>query len=344
LTYYVVAHEMGPCIFSVSLVVLPNSTVFEDASICKDLAVHQFKDKRGIYLNPWFLTGFSDGEACFHINIYQDKNSKTGWKVRCLYQISLHRKDRALLELIHSSFDNVGGIYEDRNDLIKYQVSSNKDLIRVIIPHFSKYPLLTQKRTDFELFKQVVEMLSRKEHYKMEILQQIVNLKASSNEGLTDLLKKAFFEVVPVQRLIVVDQVISDPNWVVGFTTAEGCFLISIFNNSGKLGSASKLRFSITQHSRDEQLLRNLVSYLGCGYYNSRKGYDAGDFFCTDISGILEKIIPFFTKYPILGVKSLDFYEFKKVAYLMKDKCHLTKEGLDQIRTIKAGMNKGRKF
>lgn len=255
----------------------------------------------------------------------------------------MHSKDRPLLELIQSSFDGVGGIYEDREELIKYIVSSNKDLIRIIIPHFSKYPLLSQKRADFELFKQIVEIMSHKEHNTMEGLRQIVNLKASSNDGLTDQLKTAFSDAVPVQRPIVVDQVIQDPNWVAGFTTGEGCFLIDIFKSSVKLGSASKLRFSITQHSRDEQLLRSFVAYLGCGYYIPRASGNAGDFFCSKISDLLDKIIPFYTKYPILGVKSLDFADFTKVAYLMKDKAHLTKEGLDQIRIIKVGMNKGRK-
>lgn len=45
-----VAQKMGPCIFAVSLVVLPNSTVFEDASCFKDSANLEFKGKRGIYL------------------------------------------------------------------------------------------------------------------------------------------------------------------------------------------------------------------------------------------------------------------------------------------------------
>lgn len=55
-----------------------------------------------------------------------------------------------------------------------------------------------------------------------------------------------------------------------------------------------------------------------------------------------KKIIPFFEKYPILGEKSRDFKDFCKVAEQMKQKKHLTKEGLDQIREIKEGMNTGR--
>jgi hypothetical protein len=62
----------------------------------------------------------------------------------------------------------------------------------------------------------------------------------------------------------------------------------------------------------------------------------------TEFSDIVEKIIPFFEKYPMVGVKTLNFADFCKVAELMKNKDHLNEEGLEQIRKIKAGMNRGR--
>ena len=57
------------------------------------------------------------------------------------------------------------------------------------------------------------------------------------------------------------------------------------------------------------------------------------------LSDNLTKIIPFFLQYPILGVKSQDFQDWCKVAYLMKDKKHLTWAGLKEIRRIKSLMN-----
>ena len=48
-------------------------------------------------------------------------------------------------------------------------------------------------------------------------------------------------------------------------------------------------------------------------------------------------------KYPIVGVKALDFSDFCKASKLIKDKAHLTEKGLENIRLIKAGMNRGRK-
>jgi LAGLIDADG endonuclease len=52
--------------------------------------------------------------------------------------------------------------------------------------------------------------------------------------------------------------------------------------------------------------------------------------------------IPFFKKYPVLGIKQKDFSDWCKIAKLINDGSHLTNEGLKKIRTIKNGMNKGR--
>jgi hypothetical protein len=54
------------------------------------------------------------------------------------------------------------------------------------------------------------------------------------------------------------------------------------------------------------------------------------------------KVIPFFQRVPLHGLKYKNFTDFCKVADIMKEKGHLTEEGLDQIRLIKAGMNTGR--
>ena len=43
----------------------------------------------------------------------------------------------------------------------------------------------------------------------------------------------------------------------------------------------------------------------------------------TKFDDIVNKIIPFFKKYLILGVKALDFADFCKAAELMKNKAHL---------------------
>lgn len=125
--------------------------------------------------------------------------------------------------------------------------------------------------------------------------------------------------------------------------SGEGCFFINIFKSLAyKWGFAVRLRFALTQHTRDEEFLKSLVDYLDCGCYQLWQGKNWGNFIVTKFSDITDKIIPFFDKYHILGVKSQDYVDFKRVVVLMKTKGHLTTEGLEQIKQIKSGMNRGR--
>ena len=62
------------------------------------------------------------------------------------------------------------------------------------------------------------------------------------------------------------------------------------------------------------------------------------------MADLTKKIIPFFDKYKILGVKSKDFDDWKIAAKIIAEKGHLTQPGLDKIRFVRAGMNTGRKF
>ena len=75
---------------------------------------------------------------------------------------------------------------------------------------------------------------------------------------------------------------------------------------------------------------------------NVHRHNDACYYRIGNFSGITENIIPLFKKYPILGEKSKDFSDLCEVLEMIKDKKHLTEEGLEQIRLIKAGMNTGR--
>ena len=100
----------------------------------------------------------------------------------------------------------------------------------------------------------------------------------------------------------------------------------------------------MSQHTRDEELMRSLTEYLNCGRYLPRNNKDFGEFIVTKFEDLTDKIIPFFKKYSIIGVKALDFADFSLVAELMKNKVHLTKNGLNQISKIKEGMNKRRKI
>jgi hypothetical protein len=79
----------------------------------------------------------------------------------------------------------IGSIHIARNrDIVNYSIDSIEDLNKLII-HLEKYPLLTQKAADFLLFKQAVKLANNKAHLTVEGLNQIVNIKASMNLGLS---------------------------------------------------------------------------------------------------------------------------------------------------------------
>ena len=97
------------------------------------------------------------------------------------FRIDLHCRDLLLLRKIQSFF-GVGIInqYESKNSVV-YSVQSLRDIINVIIPHFDQYPLITQKRADYLLFKQGIELLNLKARSNIESIQEIVSIKASLN-------------------------------------------------------------------------------------------------------------------------------------------------------------------
>ena len=167
------------------------------------------------------------------------------------------------------------------------------------------------------------------------------------NKGLSDELKSAFPDIVPANRPLASDLQIKDPNWVSGFTSGEGCFWVRLNNNPAKKKVQVQLEFQITQDSRDKELINSFLSYLDCGRirvrkYKVLKNDTCLDFIVTKFCDIDKNIISFFRKYPILGVKALDFEDWCIAAEIVKSKAHLSIEGLERIRQIKAGMNKGR--
>ena len=52
----------------------------------------------------------------------------------------------------------------NNSSTVEFRVSTLKDIVNVIIPHFDKYPLITKKYYDYILFKQVILLMLNKVH------------------------------------------------------------------------------------------------------------------------------------------------------------------------------------
>jgi hypothetical protein len=90
-------------------------------------------------------------------------------------------------------FFGIGKItYRKKNGSVYYTVNSINYFVKVIIPHFDKYPLINKKQADYVFFKIIVYMMYKKEHLNLEGLQKVVNLKSSMNKGSTPVLLNNF--------------------------------------------------------------------------------------------------------------------------------------------------------
>lgn len=289
-------------------------------------------------LDPFFITGFTDAEGSFILSVRSSDRYTSKWKVQYAFSIGLHEKDIGILEKIQFTL-GVGKIYTRGKEGIQYIVESQKDLA-VVIDHFNKYPLHTKKQIDFKLFKLALVCIKNKEHLTLEGLKKLVAIKASMNKGLTGELKALFPDITPMVKSESEVGLIIDPQWLAGFTCGEGCFSVSVFKSEYvKLGYQVQLIFRLTQHIRDVELMESLVSYLGGRLIKSELAVNLQ---VTKLSDLTEKVLPLLEKYPIEGVKFQDYCDFVKVVELVKNKSHLTTEGLSLIQKIKVGMNTGR--
>lgn len=129
---------------------------------------------------------------------------------------------------------------------------------------------LQKKNADFTLFKMVIALMNMKQHLTMKGLQEIVNIRATMNNGLSDKLEKALPETIPVKRPEVDNIEIRNPQWLYGFSAWRLFFLVSTSANKNNPDKPQiRLHFSLSQNSLSHKLLESLVNYLGCGYtYN----------------------------------------------------------------------------
>ena len=104
-------------------------------------------------------------------------------------------------------------------------------------------------------------------------------------------------------------------------------------------------RFSIHLHLRELEVLEGISAYFKESDIKKLSlSEKSAQLQISKISVVYNIVVPFFKKHPLLGMKSLDFIDFKKVCDILKNKDHLTSTSVfNQIIEIKSGMNLNRK-
>jgi hypothetical protein len=111
-----------------------------------------------------------------------------------MFTIGLDVKDLDILVQIKDFF-NTGNISTSERRISYYTVGSVKDIVKYIIPHFDKFPLVTQKLKDYMLFKEIVLIMEKGEHNTLPGLLKVLSLKVNLNKGLPESVKKEFPDI-----------------------------------------------------------------------------------------------------------------------------------------------------
>lgn len=134
----------------------------------------------------WWISGFTDGEGCFTISFIRNKTTRFGQQVFPEFVITQGAKSLPALKKIKNYFD-CGNIflnkrYDNHNKhLYRYCVRAIPELQIKIIPHFKKYKLKTNKKNDFKLFEQGIQIISLKNHLTENGLKKLKKIASQMN-------------------------------------------------------------------------------------------------------------------------------------------------------------------
>ncbi len=132
-------------------------------------------------LNPWFITGLTDGEGCFSVSFTLRKRVKLGIETRPSFSISLNCRDLSLIKAVHNYFQCGSVRYCQSDRTYKFETRSISDLVKCIIPHFESYPLQSSKANDFEQFKKICTYVHANLHLSRSYLQEIIEIACLMN-------------------------------------------------------------------------------------------------------------------------------------------------------------------
>jgi hypothetical protein len=122
-------------------------------------------------------------------------------------------------------------------------------------------------------------------------------------------------------------------SYIAGYVDGEGSFSISIQRNrSCRVGFQLVPEFHVSQNGDRAQVLELIRRRLGCGYIkrNSKKDR-ALVLVVRDRDDLLNYVIPFFGRTPLLSAKQTDVETFATVVRRMALGQHLTASGFEEL-------------
>lgn len=153
------------------------------------------QQERSISIQPWYITGFSEGEGTFHIALYKDPKMETSVKVIPEFHINQSYLRISTLREIQQYFGcgyiKANHVKNSRDTTYVYVVRNRDELLKKIIPFFERYKLRSVKQLSFETFAKIVRMMAKGQHRTKAGVRKIIDLAYTMNvDGKYRLRKK----------------------------------------------------------------------------------------------------------------------------------------------------------
>jgi hypothetical protein len=279
------------------------------------------KDKKEFF-EEWFV-GFTDGVAdagTFHFS----KSKQNKWGL--YFKISQSTYNLRVLYYVKKML-GVGQVSISEN-MAEYRIRDLKSILQHIIPIFDKYPLLTSKYFNYDLFKQAALIFSNP-----------VLSKEKKDELLTELKSKIRPEEYISPAWSIINNLVTSKTeamivmsklWIIGFTEAEGSFYI-VTKEKGRMTHG----FEITQ-KLDKIVLTSIGFILGMIVVKKKTYFSV----VSTNSKTINDIILYYYR-TMKGMKSLEYRIWarsftKSKNYVVLERFEYLTKIRDQMRKIRS--------
>ncbi len=312
-------------------------------------------------LNPHFFSGFVQSDGSFHIGLQKDNTAKHKIRIKpSFYVTQLNSKDKKISPVLRMARNllQVGHYIPDRKkNCSSLRVNTLKDLNNNVLPHFEEYPLLSGKKKDYLVFKEIVEKMNKKLHHSKEGFCDIYNLALSMHKngayrkkykycaahnplfdtlkGCTQISQTSHRDVRSVRDdenikhtslPFQLKQSLND-QFVSGFIQGDASFGFSFRirrdtrDTTNLFSNKAKISpfFSLGHFSDSIDLLEGFQRFFQCG-----KIIKVSDnyyrWMVSDISSLKNSILDHLLTFPILDVKGKQFLVFTECLHILSSK------------------------
>lgn len=133
-----------------------------------------------VRLDNYWLTGYTQANGCFHINILESKTNKTGFSV--ILEYSLKQNDPLPLQLLDDKL-KTGNLFQyDYEGVSSWcYKSSGFKTANHLINYFDKYMLFSGKYVSYLKFRKVYIMVTEGKHLEYKGIKKIISISTKGS-------------------------------------------------------------------------------------------------------------------------------------------------------------------